>query len=546
MSTADTLANNHDLLVDERERWEKVADALKHPNAYPYAVDNVETVDTHVSRIFFAGEYVYKVKKPVYFGFLDFTTRELRRKFCEREAYLNRRISPDVYLGVATINLHEGSFAFEGRGDVVEYAVKMRRLPSNCAMNHMLAEDRVTFGDVRAVAAVVADFHANAATDDRITSLGDLDAVRQNIEENFDETERFKGVTISADAFDIIAAYSRAFMDKRSEVFHRRANEGRVRDGHGDLHSANVFLNDGVHAIDCIEFNDRFRCLDVAEDVAFLAMDIDRYGRPDLSDAFISSYIERSGDEGLLELLDFYKTYRAYVRGKVTSFRLDDDTLSNADRDEVINSARVYFDLAVEYALRLMTRSPVIVVVTGLMGSGKTSIAKGLSVPIGANHISSDVTRKRLAEVDLDDHGQSEYGSGMYGDDFSRLTYDAMLDEAADHLRNGDPVVLDGTFRKREERQRVQDYAVAMDASVLFVECVASDGETERRLKRRSDGTDSTPSDGRWEMYYKQKAEWEPLDDVCTSDMLVLDTTLPLNANLSGVIEKLFDWVLSQ
>lgn len=302
--------------------------ALLKPQVYPGEVTNVEIVETHISYLFLTGEHVYKVKKPVDYGFLDFTTLDKRRYYCYEELELNRRISPDVYLGVVEIREQDGSYAIDGPGKTVEYAVKMRQLPEERAMKVLLERGEVSDEDMRHFAAKIAGFHSRAKTGPEITRFGDLEAVRENKEENFLQTEKYVDTTLSEDSFDDIVAYSRAFMDERKELFHRRAKEGRIRDCHGDLHTAQIFLETDpergqggiISIIDCIEFNERFRYSDVAEDIAFLAMDLDFHGRPDLSRLFVETYVEESGDPGVLDVLNFFKAYRAYVRGKVTSF----------------------------------------------------------------------------------------------------------------------------------------------------------------------------------------------------------------------------------
>jgi hypothetical protein len=314
--------------------------ALLQPEAYSHEVAGVELVETHVSYLLLTGEHVYKVKKPVDYGFLDFTTLEKRRHFCHQEVALNRRISPEVYLGVSEVRQHQGRYTIDGAGEgpgvTVEYAVKMRQLPRQRAMNLLLQQGLVSPKDIRRLAAKIARFHARAAASPEITRQGGLERVRQNIQENFDQTQRFIGACLSRETYQALVAYSEAFLAGHAPAFPRRAQEGRIRDCHGDLHTAQIFLlepgptpegalgdYDGISIIDCIEFNDRFRYCDVAEDMAFLAMDLDFHGRADLSRQFVQDYVAASGDLGVLELLDFFKVYRAYVRGKVTAFRLE-------------------------------------------------------------------------------------------------------------------------------------------------------------------------------------------------------------------------------
>jgi len=342
--------------------------ALLQPQAYPGGVTSVELVETHVSYIFLTGEHAYKVKKPVNYGFLDFTTLEKRRYFCGQEVALNRRMAPEVYLGVSEVREQAGNIGMDGLGRTVEYAVRMRQLPRHRAMNVLLPLGRVSKAHVRRLAAKIARFHANAAATSEIARLGGLERVRQNVQENLAQMQPYVGWCLSQQVFDTLSAYSNSFLMAKAGLFQSRASQGRVRDCHGDLHTAQIFLLsepqaeggwDGISIIDCIEFNERFRYCDVAEDIAFLAMDLDYYQRPDLSQCFVQAYVAESGDPGVLDLLDFFKVYRACVRGKVTAFRLNlpaqpvapgvwADRVDNEQR-QLMAASRVYFQLAASY-----------------------------------------------------------------------------------------------------------------------------------------------------------------------------------------------------
>ncbi len=339
--------------------------ALLQPEAYPPGVAAVELVETHVSYLFLTGRHVYKVKKPVDFGFLDFTTLDKRRHFCHQEVALNRRMSPEVYLGVSEVRLHQGRYSIDSTGDgpgaTVEYAVKMVQLPRQRAMNLLLQQGRVSPANVSRLAAKIARFHRRAATSPEIAQGGGLARVRQNIQENLAQIRPFAGICLSLETFQALAEYSERFLAEHGAVFQRRAGEGRIRDCHGDLHTAQIFLLepgapppgaaadwDGISIIDCIEFNDRFRYGDVAEDIAFLAMDLDFHGRSDLSQQFVQEYVEASGDSGVVELLDFFKVYRACVRGKVTAFRLAIHYFP-PDQRQLLATAQGYFILAASY-----------------------------------------------------------------------------------------------------------------------------------------------------------------------------------------------------
>jgi aminoglycoside phosphotransferase family enzyme/nucleoside-triphosphatase THEP1 len=323
--------------------------ALLDPKAYPGPLKGVELTQTQMSYIFLAGDYVYKIKKPVNLGYLDYTTLGNRHLYCQKEVELNRRLCPDVYLGVLPVTNDNGLIRFGGHGEVEEYAVKMRRLPAAAMMDVLLGANRVTPAMVAEVAAVLAAFHEKAATGAAINAFGSLEVISRNTGENFSQTEKYIGITIPRDTYRRLKAYTEGFIKENAGLFHRRVAEGRVRDGHGDLHAAHVCFFHGICIYDCIEFNDRFRYGDVASEVAFLAMDLDHYGRPDLSKDFVTAYVAGSRDGELERLLNFYKCYRAYVRGKVSSFQYDDPYLSAREKKKALAAARSYFELAESY-----------------------------------------------------------------------------------------------------------------------------------------------------------------------------------------------------
>ena len=534
----------------ETQTHPPLVEALLDPSAYPHGHAPVELIETHVSYVFLAGEYVYKVKKPVDYGFLDFTTPARRRHYCEQEVHLNRRMSPDVYLGVEEIREEGGRYALEGPGRTVEYAVKMRRLPQERSLDSLLRQGRVAPDDVESIAARVARFHHSAARGPEITAYGDLDAVRRNVEENFAQIRRFVGSVLSMDDYDEMAAYSRAFMESGRAIFERRAEEGRIRDCHGDLHTAHVFLlpppvdgdSDGISIIDCIEFNERFRCSDVAEDIAFLAMDLDYHGRQDLSRLFVEAYSLESEDRGVGELMDFFKSYRACVRGKVASFKLDYPDLPGAAQRDALDSARAYFRLARSYVPALPR--PAVILFAGVTGTGKSTVALDLARRWSMAYVSSDLTRKSLAGIDSREHRYEPFMEGIYSSRFSDLTYRTMREAAGEHLLKGRSVVLDGTFRRAGDRARMVDLAAELGAEAWIVECRLPEAEARRRLEKRAERGDSV-SDGRWSLLRHQMAQWDQVNEVTRERHLILDTSGSEEENMRSLLRVFYRSILS-
>ena len=323
--------------------------ALLDPQIYPHHPQKVELVQTQMSFLFLTGDYVYKVKKPVDLGYLDYTTLEKRKFFCHQEVKLNRRLCPQIYLEVVPIVRQGEKFLLGRQGEAMEYAVKMHQLPLDRMMNVLLQKNQVSKEMVGKVAEELALFHQQAEVGEKINEFGSLRAILINTEENFIQTEKYIGISISSEQYHHIKAYTDAFTQTNAPLFEKRVKEGRIRDCHGDLHTAHICFAKGVYIYDCIEFNDRFRYCDVASEVAFLAMDLDYHHHPHLSKSFIDGYVAMSSDQELLKLLDFYKCYRAYVRGKVESFKLDDPHISEEEKAKALEDAKRYFQLAEGY-----------------------------------------------------------------------------------------------------------------------------------------------------------------------------------------------------
>ena len=323
---------------------------LLQPEVHAGSPDPVELRQTHISYVLLAGDLVYKFKKPVDFGFLDFTTLEKRRFFCEQELLLNRRLCPELYLGVVSVNQEAGAFLLDGPGTAVEYGVKMRRMPEDRMMTNVIEAGGLTAEMLDGIVEVLVPFYAKADGGEEIKAFGTAEAVGVNVLENFSQTEEFVGgKALSRAQFERISGYAKGFL-AREDVFRQRLAEGRVRDCHGDLYSANICLADQVYIYDCIEFNQRFRYCDVASDVAFLAMDLDFHGLGDLAAHFIDRFVAVSQDNGLAEVLNFYKCYRAYVRGKIGLFTAQAPEVDEPTRDRCLVQAARYFALAQDYA----------------------------------------------------------------------------------------------------------------------------------------------------------------------------------------------------
>ena len=462
---------------------------------------------THASWVFIRGEDVWKVKRPVTFGFLDFGSAAARRHFCEEEVRLNRRLAPEVYLGVEPIRrlddvLSVGRDDLAATGEIVDWAVHMRRLPEEASGAALLQRGALRPTELAALAERLAVFHkASPETPD----VGAWGILRMNVDENFAETERFVGDLVDRETFEEARLFQRRWLSAHDELVRRRQVEGRVREGHGDLRLEHVyFMPDGRGhlepvVIDCVEFNERFRCGDVAGDVGFLAMELDAERHPELAAGFLAHYAEASDDFELYAVLDFYLSYRAWIRGKVAALVASDVTTSAEVGRAKRIEARRDFALARSYAGRSLDPA-FVVAVGGMIGAGKSTLAAALGRELAVPVVSSDRTRKVLAGLAPTDPG----GPELYTDASGDRTYGEVLRRADAILRSGRNVVLDASFA--EPRWRAAAAAVARDrgATFAFIEVTCSDDDVLRsRLQGRrgvastSDATDAELEDFR-------------------------------------------------
>jgi len=332
----------------------EIVNALRNPEAYDEKVDYIRVLQTHISYIFLTGRYAYKIKKPVNFGFLDFTTLDKRRFYCEEEVRLNRRLCGDMYIGVLPITYSSGKFRIGGSGKPVEYTVKMRELPQEALMSERLKRGEIDVKVMDDIARILSDFHRRADTNREIREYGSIRIVKFNWDENFDQTREFIGRTIGRGEYIFIRRVIDEFLERRRNLFKLRQESDRIKECHGDLHSGNIFIADKIYIYDAIEFNKRFRYCDVASDMAFLLMDLEFLNRRDLSARLLDRYVDYSGEgDDFLEILPFYKCYRAYVRGKVTSFKLNDPYISDEEKEKAVETAERYFQMSREYAEQL-------------------------------------------------------------------------------------------------------------------------------------------------------------------------------------------------
>jgi hypothetical protein len=458
---------------------------LLEPRSYAHKPARVRMVQTHISRVFIAPPFVFKMKKPVNLGFLDFSTLKKRRYFCEREVELNRRLSPGIYLGVMPVFSHRKRLSFARSGRVAEYLVKMRHLSERHFLSHILQHRRLTSGDWNRIAVKLRQFYQTQAPSRKIAAWGRVAKLKISTDENFRQMRADIGHTLSRPAWEAIWEYTNAFYAAHANLFASRIHEGRILDCHGDLHLEHIhFTPRSLDIYDCVEFNDRLRYIDVANDIAFLAMDLDFVGKPELAAEFVRRMSRALRDPDLPFLLDFYKCYRACVRGKVAGLRSREPEIPRASREAAGTSARRHFRLALQYAAA--GARPVALVVMGRIASGKSSLAEALAAELRWRLISSDRTRKQLARLPLHRRPGRVVRERLYAPAMSRRTYAAITRYAARNLRAGQSVILDATFARRSFRKRLIDAVGKVHADVCFLELGVGAPIAMQRLRERN------------------------------------------------------------
>lgn len=516
------------------------ASRIADPALWRRASD-LEVVETHISRVYLGPERVWKTKKPVDLGFLDFTTREARREACDAEVELNRRLAPEVYLGVVPVRRRDGDVLLGERtagetaedeaseDDATDWAVLMRRLPDERRADRLLEGGDLGAADLDRVADRLARFHAAARCDETTSRFGTVEAVRANVEENFEQTRGVLERYLDAEQAAELRQWQDSFLDREAERFAARIEAGKVRDGHGDLRLEHVYLDvpglDPVVVVDCIEFNDRFRYADVCADVAFLAMDLGIHGRPDLAERFLAAYAREAQDYDLYPLVDFYESYRAFVRGKVASLVAASDDASEPVRRKSEAEARRHFLLALASERRPLV-PPRLVAVGGWIASGKSTTARHAGERLDAPVLEADATRKHLVGVRGSTRLWVEPWTGPYDAETTEAVYAELFSRAESLIASGRSAVIDASFRARRHRRAARDLARRLGVPFLFVDCRA-DAETCRdRLRRRHEDGKAGASDGRLEIFDDFVAAYEEPEpgEFGAGELLRLDT----------------------
>src|SRR5436190_847824 len=468
--------------AEDRQSQELVS-FLGVPASYPHGPREVRSIQTHISWVFVTTPFVFKVKKAVNLGFLDFSTLEKRHHFCQRELELNRRLCPDVYLDVLPIYKTASNFSFKTKGKIAEYCLKMKELPSGWFLRELLAERRVGESEINRIISRLRRFYGSQTPTREIEKWGRPEKLKISTDENFAQVEPFVGRKISAAAFAAIRRFTNEFYVRNEKLFRRRMQQHRIRDCHGDLHLDHIHLTPKATTIfDCIEFNDRFRFIDIANDVAFLAMDFDLEGRSDLGNLFLRNGAGEFHDSEMLKLSDFYKCYRALVRGKVESIQAI--SMKPAKAGKHAKAAARYFRLALRYAVS--GSEPLLLAVIGRVGTGKSTVARALGNELNWPDFSSDQIRKTLDGVPLTRQTPSKKRAEVYSRQMTTRTYRELLARGVIAAKTQGGAIVDATFASAAKRELLRQKCEKAHLPFQAVELEVDPGEIERRLRARN------------------------------------------------------------
>lgn len=512
-------------------------EALSNAAVYPEPTTTVEVRETHISLVFLTDHYAYKIKKPVDLGFLDFSTLEKRRFYCEQELLLNRRLSHDVYLDVVAL-YHDARqhYTFTPQGPAVEYAVKMRHLPEARCLESLLAHNAITPPTMERLAQRLTAFYKSHPLPDSAGSHGTLERVQETLAETLSHSQDYFGLTLSAETFQQIQHDINLFFARHPGWFAERRHQGFIRDCHGDLRAEHIYMLDDerLDIIDCIEFTPRFRYIDVAADLAFLVQDLERLGHAAMAQCLLRAYVEAADDLTIYRLLDFYCAYRAYVRGKVTSIRLQS---TSAETEALGQHARACFMQASRYAARSVR--PLLLLTGGMIGSGKSTVAREIAAALDLPIYSSDRLRKEQAGLSLTASRQAAQDAGLYTAAAREHIYDVMAELARQQLEQGQSVLVDATFASQAQRQRFLALAQDMGADGGIIVCGAPEAVLRQRLRQREQEP-GVISDAREDVFEQFQRTYEPVHAAEAPCVIPLDTTRSVSACVQDALHRLW------
>lgn len=483
-------------------------DALQRSENYPHPVSGIELIETHISWILLTGDYAYKIKKPVNFGFLDFTSLAQRKQYCEAELSLNRRAAPDLYEGLVAISGSAHHPRLDSDEAPFEYAIRMKQFEADQLFTELARSGQLTMELTEELAQQVAQFHARVEVAGESDHYGQPEQVYAPMKQNFEQIADLLEDADLLQQLRQLEAWTESSFERLKPLLLERKRDGKVRECHGDLHLGNITrFQDRVTLFDCVEFNNDFRWIDVISDIAFLVMDFEIFGLPSMANRFLNTYLEETGDYSGLRLLYFYKAYRAIIRAKIALLTRQDTSLSQQEREALYRQYQEYMDLAEDY-----TSLPNRFVLTmhGISGTGKSTVALRLVDQLGAVRIRSDAERKRLFGQNIHEHPDAGMSARMYSDKSNHETYEKLARLCADVLDAGLSVIVDATNLKQWQRDTIQQVADSRGVPLCIAYCQASMSVIRQWIQKRSH-EDFDPSDANLEVANRQALSRDPL-----------------------------------
>ena len=513
-------------------------EALQSPKLYGHPVESFTLVETHISWVLLTGPYAYKIKKPMNFGFLDFSTLEKRRHFCQEELRLNQRLAPDLYLDVVPISGTPDLPLLGVSDKPIEYAVRMKQFASDQQLEQLLARQQLNLHHMSDIASVVADFHQRTDRSGSDSPFGSAAKVMEPVRQNFEQIKPLLAEESDLADLERVESWAQDTFNRLLPLFEKRKETGMIRECHGDLHLGNITLVEGqVTLFDCIEFNESFRWIDTISEIAFFAMDLEDRGLTGFASHFINAYLERSGDYSGLQVLNFYKSYRALVRAKVALFRLQQEGADSPAAKEILIQYRSYIRLAQSY---MSIPNRYLLIMHGYSGTGKTTVSSELVKELGLIRLRSDVERKRFFSLP---GNQDQLPDGdIYSHRASELTFKYIANTALEIFNAGSSLVIDATFLQKPYRDMFSSLAEQQGIPLQIIDCQLDDTLVRERIKQRAaEGTD--PSDADLKVYEMQLSEAEPLDEQEAGYTLTVDCSS--RETISAFIQVLKSSILS-
>ena len=499
-------SNNHHMT--SMQRSECLIKALHNPHVYTHPVTAVTEIQTHTAWVILTGKDAYKIKKPVDFDFLDFSTLEKRRHWCEEEVRLNRRFAPNVYVGVTKIRGTLKQPHVDGSGPVLEYAVHMRQFPDKQLLSELAEDKQLTDSHIDQLSEKIAIFHQTTEQASPESAYGQPAVIQHWVSENFRYLLPLLKTDSDRDQLERIQQWTHEQEQQLKPHFEHRKHHGFIRECHGDLHLRNLTIIDGVITpFDCIEFNDKLRWIDVMSEVAFLIMDLQTHGYPNFGHQFLNAYLQLTGDYEGLKGLPYYLVYRALVRAKVAILRREQISPQSHDYLECTTEYRHYIQFALQHIDKVR---PVLLITHGFSGSGKSYLAKALNEARGIIQIRSDIEQKRLSGLSAREHNKLEIEQGMYESQRTEETYQRLAELATCVINAGFSALLDATFLKQRHRNLIRQFADTLKIPFLIVHCVATHAVLEQRVHDR-EKVGEDPSDATLQVLEAQRGKAQPL-----------------------------------